>query len=516
MPYRSIEPTTVKDPAAPPPHPGEARRDYAFFVDNRLDFDGIIKAGEGDGTEWSTLGKHLFDTHRSENNNTWYIPFTYEKKLALNSLADMPPKWRTDTDRDPGKEDHIMDDVLETAQKLLVDKNPEVRINYKNNEYLAMADTAVLLTDDFFDDGDFAYERYFFRVYNQFRDLCENYHVAVLAYQLDYLPLKSDYYKSQDDPMVKRIVYIVVVSRRPESLWNYCRDLLALSKQEGSIKPWVAWNKPQTGFIINGEDVDEEAKGVPLVSLAEQQDGTALYTEVFPGMLGFQAGKSEDFQINLSIGDKPVFEGLWADCNETGYERTVKWELVCESIYLLDWATGELGEKVKLSTNALSPIRIDEFPSTITFTVPMAGMDSFSRGATDNYYHYVCRFALRATYSPELHDPLVNWAGNRELVLDSTCTEDSLLLFSRKSNLKFPDSAGNNRTVPLSDLEKNQALFVFMKDEENKGLTSKTPTRMERNSRKTLWLNRLVNYENFVRNDEDNYSDWYFDVLVMK
>jgi len=520
---------------------GVEHREFAFFVDCRKDFDGFIEAGKGVGTSWIRLNeffcaKHHYDEEQDRRNKTtWFIPFSYQYGLGLND-EDFTKDWCASTDKDPGKLDHIMDEVLGKIQDLLADTNqPIARIG--NN--LARADTAIIVTDDFFDDGDFAYENHFFRVCDRFQHLCDNYHVAVLGYPLDYMPLKSNYRNTRNARgWVKRTVFVVVISRTPEGLWDYCDGLLSLSDAPAKGGT-IAWNKPQTSFIISNENVqisspltkasdDHEQLDllidtkVQLVELAAKQpvQKGVLFTDVFHGMEGFYYKKgAEKIDIKLDIKQQPALLGLWAH-----YGNTVKWEVFCDSIYLLDRNTGKQKEDVEpirpeFLAEPLSPVKITAFPSTITFTLPTTLLDALAKDNKDDY-HYVCRFALRAIYVPEnAKDPLKNWAGNSEFVLDSSYNYNStdLLTFCMDSILQVKNGTNLIYIKPILELRGDQDLYNLMKDMENAGDTSTDPTCKERNTTKTLWLNRLVNYENFIGKSDSPPARWLVcDVLLMR
>jgi len=452
---------------------------YALLVDGRTDFNGILKFSKH-GQSWYAFGDFLWKTHNPENDNSLFYRFRYGSGVAMEKMTET---WADSTDTDPSKHTTVMGQVFKKAGCLLQG------ISLEQDEQ--RVDTVIIVTDDFFDLADMAVSRYFFSVYDQFKQMCEDYNVAVLSYSVDYVP--PDRYGEQ----VIRPLYFVVISKDPGKVREYCTALMNAKDPDH-----FAWNEPDLKCRVPGFTA----------ALAEKQQRT--YKQIYrDGTKGFLLEKkaedrTEPIIMRILLGE----EGLYGRSSESlfskpleKYENAVYWEVSCK-IYELDRYGNEHDEIENLVLEPL-PDATDLFfidPETatpesplLTYTIPAEVLQALDKEGIDRY---LCRISIRPLLHQEAQQAMLYWVQGQ--ALDSTLTvEAEEIKAGVKPALDMPD-----------DMNESMEPYDGMKDVENQPVQ-----RIDRSTTKTLWLNRLVNYDNFlfVEHPDDASDAACFQVVLL-
>jgi len=462
--------------------PRTGNKPYALLVDGRTDFNGIL-AFNGFGDAWKTLSNFLWNQHNSlENDNTLFYRFKYSTRVEQ---AVMDRTWAASTDIDSSNNTTVMGQVLEKAKFLLQG------ISLEENEQ--RVDTVVIVTDDFFDLADMAISRCFFSVYDQFGEICKKYNVAVLSYSVDYAPPKP--YEGQ----VKRPLYFVVISNTPSNTMNYCDALMEQLDPDHFV-----WNEP---------DLNSGSLGFTAV-LAEKQQKS--YKQIYhDGTKGFvlereAEARTEPIVLQILLGE----EGQYGRTAESffsnplaKYKDAIYWEVSC-NIYELDRygvAHNEIDNLVLLplpdadDLTFINPEAATPEHPLLTYTIPAEALQALN---DKEYDRYLCKIAIKPKILPEARPTMLHWVQNQ--ALDSALTaEAEEVKAGVKPSLDMP-----------SDMAEAMMLYNDIKDLENQPNNHR-----DRNTTKTLWLNRLVNYNNFVPAEQSRsapYTAGFQVVLLIK
>jgi len=406
----------------------------AVIMDARAQFNGIREHANDSGSLLESLFSDV--TTKCKKEGALYFEFDYSGGPGEGLfISELPAKWSA-----PKKPSvnvgYVMAEVF-TKIDLLLSEALVV------DEEELRAETVLLYTDDFFADADFVYGEHFDNVRKEFEILREKYSVAVMGFKV---PFGTSVYN--------RPLYIVAFSRDSSRVVEY---FTALLKKLEYPEYKFAWNDPG----MNCVEYNFTPKGAELLSLdnilgyhltkKDMKDDFTFTVQIERYECAFWVRQPGSFKLIRSI---ELCTKTESECKKVPHDHI----LVENEKDIPGAIFVEFEDQITISADLLKDLP-NAVRCVVTYT-PVYMSD----------ITWVQTWAMDSTLKTE--------QGKPSLKLDNALTgEDEESFHNQK----------------LDMIISNAQAWRDMKDYENRG---KEIVAL-RKTRKTLWLNRLINLESF-------------------